>query len=100
MVVPVTVTVEVDYLLRARVSAHAARAFMADVDAGRYILAPTDAAVFARACELDGRLADLGLGLVDASVVAVAEKLGASAIATLDAEHFSVAVEGRWPLVP
>lgn len=95
-----TVTVEVDYLLRARVSTHAARAFMTDVDAGRYIVATVDAAVFARARELDRRHADLGLGLVDASVVAVAEDLAASTIATLDAEHFSVAVGGRWPLVP
>jgi predicted nucleic acid-binding protein len=36
------------------------------------------------------RYADLPLGLVDASVIAVAERLGADAIATLDRRHFSV----------
>lgn len=33
---------------------------------------------------------DLGLGLVDASVVAVAERLGITQIATLDHRHFRV----------
>ncbi len=34
--------------------------------------------------------ADFPLGLVDASVIAVAERLGAADIATLDRRHFSV----------
>ena len=33
---------------------------------------------------------DLGLGTVDASVIAAAERLGATIIATLDRRHFSV----------
>jgi predicted nucleic acid-binding protein len=33
---------------------------------------------------------DLGLGTVDASVIAVAERVGATIIATLDRRHFSV----------
>ena len=33
---------------------------------------------------------DLGLGTVDASVIAVAERLGATIIATLDRRYFSV----------
>ena len=33
---------------------------------------------------------DLGLGTVDAYVIAVAERLGAIIIATLDRRHFSV----------
>src|SRR5205085_2198506 len=38
LIVPVTVAVEVDYLLRARVSPEAARAFLADVDSGAFTL--------------------------------------------------------------
>ena len=34
--------------------------------------------------------ADLRLGAVDASVVAVAERLGATEVATLDRRHFTV----------
>jgi uncharacterized protein len=34
--------------------------------------------------------ADLPLGAVDASVIAVAERLGASVVLTIDRRHFSV----------
>jgi predicted nucleic acid-binding protein len=40
--------------------------------------------------ELVERYADLGLGGVDASVVAVAERLGETEVATLDRRHFGV----------
>lgn len=40
--------------------------------------------------ELTERYADLGLGGTDASVVAIAERLGIDRIATLDRRHFSV----------
>ena len=40
--------------------------------------------------ELVGTYADLPLGAVDASVVAVAERLGATTLATLDRRHFTV----------
>jgi len=40
--------------------------------------------------ELVARYHDLPLGSVDASVVAAAERLGISTIATVDRRHFSV----------
>jgi hypothetical protein len=40
--------------------------------------------------ELVARYADLPLGTVDATVVAAAERLGVTAIATTDRRHFSV----------
>lgn len=43
-----------------------------------------------RMAELVEKYADFPLGLVDASVIAVAERLGADEIATLDRRHFSV----------
>lgn len=43
-----------------------------------------------RMAELAERYADLGLGGTDASVVAIAERLGIDKIATLDRRHFSV----------
>lgn len=43
-----------------------------------------------RAADLIGQYADLPLGFVDASVVALAEQLELQEIATLDRRHFSV----------
>jgi hypothetical protein len=90
VVVPSTVAVEVDHLLRSRASQRAARAFLDDLAAGRYVWEPVGPAALARAIELDRRFADLELGLVDGSVTAVAEELQAAAILTLDVAHFSV----------
>lgn len=99
-VVPVTVMVEVDYLLRARTGAEAAHRFLEDVDHGRYVPAPITADVLHRAIQVDGSHADLGLGLVDASVVAVAESVSAETIATLDHPHLRVPGRGRFDLLP
>ncbi|MGH3441864.1 MAG: type II toxin-antitoxin system VapC family toxin [Nitriliruptorales bacterium] len=100
LLVPATVAVEVDCLLRSRVGDRAARAFLRDVDEGRYLLAPITADVFRRAVELDERHADVGLGLVDASVVAVAEAHRAGAIATLDHAHLRLAASAEVALLP
>lgn len=100
LVVPVTVMVEVDYLLRARVSDDAARRFLVDVDAGRYVPAPVTADVLHRAIHLDARHADMGLGLVDASVIAVAEAVRAARVATLDHVHLRAVPGSAWELVP
>lgn len=43
-----------------------------------------------RIAELVDTYADLGLGGVDASVVAIAERLGVTEVATLDVRHFRV----------
>lgn len=45
---------------------------------------------WARMAELVTQYADRGLGGTDASVVALAERLGAATIVTLDRRHFSV----------
>lgn len=89
IVVPVTVAVEFDYLVRARVGAHAARAFLRDVNTGRFLLEPVDAELFATAAELDTRFAALDVGLVDGTVVAVADRWSAAAILSLD-DHYRV----------
>ena len=45
---------------------------------------------YARMSELVTTYADLPLGMVDASVVAIAERLDVREIATIDRRHFSV----------
>ncbi len=42
-----------------------------------------------RAIDIDRQYAGLGLGLVDASVIALAEELGVYRLATRDLRHFS-----------
>jgi predicted nucleic acid-binding protein len=50
-------------------------------------LRPSD---WTRTADLVRTYADLPLGVVDASVMAIAERLGSTRIATLDHRHFSV----------
>lgn len=98
IVVPVTVAVEVDYLLRSRTSPKVARAFATDLDAGRYILEPVDADLYATAVDLDNQFADLDLGIVDGTVIAAARRLRAEAILSLDS-HYQVAA-APLPVLP
>jgi predicted nucleic acid-binding protein len=100
LLTPVTVAVEVDYLLRARVGVHAARAFLADVEAGSFTLEPVESNVFHRAVELDLQHADANLGLVDASVVAVVERRRAGVVFTLDHTDLRLALPTTVEMLP
>ncbi|MCI0400639.1 MAG: PIN domain-containing protein, partial [Gammaproteobacteria bacterium] len=54
-----------------------------------------------RARDLNHRYRSLRLGLVDAVVIAIAERLKAEAILTLDLRHFgAVDIRGRPKLLP
>lgn len=67
---------------------------------GLYLLEPVGPEVLARARTVDARYADANLGLVDSSVIAVAERLNADAIATLNHDDLRLASQGCWPLLP
>lgn len=101
LLVPDAVAAEADLLIRRRAGHAAAREFLKALAGGvprRVSLAET---LFARSVEIDRRYADLGLGLADASVMALAEAEGA-AILTFDFEHFRAAPRpdgGPWRLV-
>lgn len=100
-VIPWAVLPEVDYLLRRHVNATAARLFLDDVCSGAFVVEHSERTDLLRARDLDARHADLGLGVVDGVVAAIAERLHASAIATLDVRHFSVLeLEGTPSLYP
>lgn len=88
LVVPALVLAELDYWCAHRLTAEAWLVFLDDVLAGAYQVEPVTSADLARCRELQATYADLGLGVVDASVVAVAERLGEVRIATLDQRHF------------
>ena len=100
-VLPWAILPEVDLLLRRHVGAKAERAFLRDLAEGAFSIEWGVEADLARAAELCTRYSALDLGLVDASVMAVAERLGARAIATLDLRDFgTVAIIGAPQLLP
>ncbi|HMD45997.1 MAG TPA: PIN domain-containing protein [Acidimicrobiales bacterium] len=64
--------------------------FLRSLVSGRLNVEHVSDADLERAAQLVERYADLGLGAVDASVITVGERLGATEIATLDHRHFRV----------
>jgi uncharacterized protein len=86
--VPVCVLVEVEYLLRPWPEALAA--LLRDIEGGALELVELSARWLLRAGELIERYRDLPLGLVDATVIAAAEMLRETKVATLDHRHFTV----------
>ena len=73
-VLPSPVLVEADHLIRARSGPTAARLFLRAVARGHHEVAYMTANLLRRATELDDKYADLGLGFVDAAVMAIAER--------------------------
>lgn len=100
-ILPWAILPEVDYFASARLGRTVADAFREDVLNGRFVVEWGTRADLVRAVELDRLYADLDLGLVDTVVMAVAERLGAQAVATLDLRDFApVELEGApelWP---
>jgi hypothetical protein len=81
---------EVVYLLGSRLGTDAEVRFVGDLAAGAFVVEPVAAVDWLRIAELVSRYRSLPLGTVDASVVAAAERLGISEVATVDRRHFSV----------
>jgi predicted nucleic acid-binding protein len=73
-VVPTTVLVEADHLLRERVDSTAARAFLQSIADGTHEVAYMTSKLIRRATEFDSKYADLNLGFVDSAVMAIAER--------------------------
>jgi predicted nucleic acid-binding protein len=90
LIVPVAVVVEVGYLLERNLGPKAEASFLRTLSAGGLPVEQTTQDDFDRAAELIETYADLRLGTVDALVVATAERLRATRIATIDRRHFSV----------
>jgi len=100
-ILPWAVLPEVDYLLGTHVGSRAQDAFVSDLGRGEWAVDWGGEADLKRANEIATRYRGLRLGLVDAAVIAAAERLRATAIATLDLRHFgAVAIRGRPRLIP
>ena len=78
---------EVDHLSGARAGARAQGAFRRDVAVGVYAVEWWPAAA-RQAVEIAEQYADLAVSLADASLVALAARLGTTTVATFDERHF------------
>ena len=90
LLVPATVVAEVGYLLAREAGARVESLFLrslAEEDFTPVDLTSTD---YARMADLVNTYESLPLGTTDASVVAIAERLGLTDVATLDRRHFTV----------
>ena len=100
-VLPWAILPEVDYLTATHLGQRAQDLWLADLASGAFSVEwgrPEDLVAAERLCR---RYKALRIGLVDAVVIAVAERLRASAIATLDLRHFgTVTIKGRPKLLP
>ena len=90
LVLPEPLLVEIGYMLGSRAGATAEADFLRDVADGLYTIESMMLADIARAADLVEKYADLPLGTADACVIALAERLGITRVATLDRRHFSV----------
>jgi predicted nucleic acid-binding protein len=100
LLVPDPVIVECDTMLR-RTAHETARRFLEAIAAGSYLRVTLSPSMLASAIAIDAQYRDLGLGLVDASVMAIAASTGA-AILTFDFRDFRAAApptDGAWDLV-
>ncbi len=84
--VPGLVLAELDYFLRKERAAM--NAFMLDLRRGAFTYAGPTLSLLNRAMDVDRQFAHLGLGLVDASIIALAEEVGVYRLATRDLRHF------------
>jgi uncharacterized protein len=82
---PVTVLPEVAYLLQTRLGPAVERRFVRSLSAGELDVEPLEPADIHRTLELMGRYPDLGF--VDLSIVAMAERLKVTTLATTDRRH-------------
>lgn len=87
--VPTLVMAEVDYWCHERLTGEVWLSFLDDLLAGAYRAEPPSAADLERCRALQQQYADLRLGVADASVIALAERLGEARVATLDRRHFT-----------
>lgn len=90
MFIPAPIVAEVGYLLARKAGAHIEAHFLRSLAAGDFILTDLTQADCGRMAELVEQYADLPLGTSDASVIAVAERLDITEVATLDHRHFTV----------
>jgi uncharacterized protein len=103
LVIPAPVTAEIDHLLATRLGRRPQRAFLADLAAGRFVVACLEPGDYGEAAALDDRYADLRLGLADLSVILMAARFATRRVLTFDERDFRAVTPvqgGTFELLP
>lgn len=90
VVVPVTVIPEAAYLIASRLGTSHEVVFLRALARAELGVEPLEPSDLERAADLVQIYADFPLGFVDASIVAMAERLDVTSILTTDRRHFGV----------
>lgn len=100
-ILPSAILPELDYLVSKTLGPKAQDVFLADLARGLFSIEWCREEDLAAAYRVHVRHKSLRIGLVDALVIAIAERLKANAVATLDVRHFSaVFIKGGPVLLP
>ena len=90
LLVPITTLPEADYMLTRHAGPQVALAMLRSIAQGEFQLEGVTGADFSRSIELMEQYAASDIGFVDASIVAIAERLRITRIVTLDQRHFGM----------
>jgi hypothetical protein len=90
LLVPSPVLGEIGYLLQSRVGPHAEVTFLKSFGGNGFHVAEIEEGDISRIAELVEQYLSLPLGIVDAAVIAIAERLNLTEVTTVDRKHFSV----------
>jgi predicted nucleic acid-binding protein len=91
-IIPSTVAVEVCQLLKYRFGAEYEIKFLKEIHKSSFIMETVGFGDFKRIIEILEKYRDINAGFIDASIVAIAERLGTNKLLTLDKKHFSVLI--------
>jgi uncharacterized protein len=95
IVIPCPVLGEIDYLLRSRIGVRSLSRFLSDIAIGAFQVECITAEDRERCSVLVAKYDNLDLGLCDASVIAVAERLRVDRILTVDERDFRIVRSSR-----
>ena len=90
VLVPTTVLPEVDYFIEQYLRPQIRLALLNDIKAGAFQVVDLQTEDYDRILEICGVYADANIGFVDASVLAIVQRLGETKLATLDHRHFGM----------
>jgi uncharacterized protein len=90
LLIPATVVAEVGYLLAREAGPRVESLFLRSIANGDFTAVDLTAMDYARMADLVIKYGSLPLGTTDASVLAIAERLKLTEVATLDRRHFNI----------
>lgn len=89
LLVPITVIPEVSHMFLERLGRHAERDILEAIRLRQFLVEGIDQSDMERIVEVLDKYADGNIGFVDASIVALAERLGIKKLLTTDRRHFA-----------